>query len=271
MLKRWASNGISEIILPSRRSPNRQICWPCIFCLLNPARSDNEIRNGEINEHEICLNTLWSLNISSALRHILHISVSYGSNINMNCKCFDVSLVKVWKWDRVISKVILLSNVKTPCPWPQHVNGQWSAQCNYNCYEAMHKLHYTSVGPLERGPADGMGPLIRLGIKLLFIYSVDKMLPRLIVVGEGNIAECCHWWWLLGWPLYSAGDEYHYTPPSWCPDPSHTHRQCRRFKNANWFSLRQFGASSWVSWLKYKWENWIWRAERGAESVLQYI
>ena len=87
----------------------------------------------------------------------------------------------------------------------------------------MHKLHYTSVGPLERGPADGMGPLIRLGIKLLFIYSVDKMLPRLIVVGEGNIAECCHWWWLLCWPLYSAGDEYHYTPPSWCPDPSHTH------------------------------------------------
>ena len=59
-------------------------------------------------------------------------------------------------------------------------------------YEAMHKLHYTSVGPLERGPADGMGPLIRLGIKLLFIYSVDKMLPRLIVVGEGNIADCCH-------------------------------------------------------------------------------
>ena len=135
MLKRWASNGISEIILPSRRSPNRQICWPCIFCLLNLARSDNEIRNGEINEHEICLNTLWSLNISSASRHILHISASYGSNINMNCKCFDVSLVKVLREDGVISKAIIY--VKTPCPRPQHANGQWSAQCNYNCYEAI--------------------------------------------------------------------------------------------------------------------------------------
>ena len=109
----------------------------------------------------------------------------------MNCKCFDVSLVKVLREDGVISKAVLIY-VKTPCPRPQHANGQWSAQCNYNCYEAMHKLHYTSMGPLERGPADGMGPLIRLGIKLLFIYSVDKMLPRLIVVGEGNIADCCH-------------------------------------------------------------------------------
>ena len=136
MLKRWASNGISEIILPSRRSPNRQICWPCIFCLLNLARSDNEIRNGEINEHEICLNTLWSLNISSASRHILHISASYGSNINMNCKCFDVSLVKVLREDGVISKAVLIY-VKTPCPRPQHANGQWSAQCNYNCYEVV--------------------------------------------------------------------------------------------------------------------------------------
>ena len=157
MLKRWASNGISEIILPSRRSPNRQICWPCIFCLLNLARSDNEIRNGEINEHEICLNTLWSLNISSASRHILHISASYRSNINMNCKCFDVSLVKVLREDGVISKAIIY--VKTPCPRPQHANGQWSAQCNYNCYEAMHKLHYTSVGPLEKGSSRWNGSI----------------------------------------------------------------------------------------------------------------
>ena len=106
---------------------------------------------------------------------------------------------------------------------------EWSAQCNYNCYEAMHKLHYTSMGPLERGPADGMGPLIRLGIKLLFIYSVDKMLPRLIVVGEGNIADCCHWWWLLCRPLYSAGDEYHYTLPSWCPGPWNNGKEVPRW------------------------------------------
>ena len=114
-------------------------------------------------------------------------------------------------------------------------------------YEAMHKLHYTSVGPLERGPADGMGPLIRLGIKLLFIYSVDKMLPRLIVVGEGNIADCCHWWWLLCRPLYSAGDEYHYTPPSWCPGPSLTSASKSSIRR---FVIMEKAPTRAFSWLK---------------------